>query len=141
MLSVELDVARAVRSLNATADEIARAVEPALDRYAQVVLNAKARQVQRTYNRPIPKSKNGKPKWKRSGDFQRGQTIESETGKRTIKVTGNAEKYEGRLSELPVSKDGVNRRNAAAPDAARIAEPLVKAAFEQELRNAIQGNR
>ena len=69
MVSVELDIARAVRGLNATADEITRAVEPALDRYAQVVLNAKARQVQRTYNRPIPQSKNGTPKWKRSGDF------------------------------------------------------------------------
>jgi len=138
MLSVELDVARAVRSLNATADEIARAVEPALDRYAQVVLNAKARQVQRTYNRPIPKSKNGKPKWKRSGDFQRGQSIESATGKRTIKVTGNAEKYEARLANLKVSKDGVNRRNAAAEDAARIVEPQILPVFESELRAALR---
>lgn len=139
MLSVNADAV--ARELNATAREIERGTEVALDRVAQVALNAKKRMVGRTYARPIPKGKNGKPKWTRSGAFQAGQTIESRPGQRTITVQGAAEKYEPRLANLPTGADGVNRTNAAAQDALDVIAPQVQSVFEQELRNAIRAAR
>ena len=117
--------------------DIDRATETALDRASQVVLNAKRRQVDKTYGRPIPLRKNGTPQWKRSGDLQREQTIQSQTGQRTIGGVGNSEKYEGRLARLNTGADGVNRSNPAAAEAARIVEPQIVPVFEAELKNAL----
>lgn len=120
-----------------SAQAVARAIETGLDDGAQVVLNAKVRQVNKTYARAIPKRRNGKPKWKRSGAFLRGQGIKSSRGMREIGTQNDAMKYEGRLATLPVSKDGVNRRNAAAAEAHRIVLPQVGPVFEAAVRNAL----
>lgn len=126
-----------IAALNRMPRQIEAAIEPALDRVAQIALNAKSRQIARTYARAIPRSRNGRPKWRRSGAWQGGQGIESARGVRRIATTGAATAYEGRLATLPRSRDGVNRRNPAAEDARRIIEPQVRAVFEQELRNAL----
>jgi len=117
--------------------DIERATEKALDRTSQIVLNEKRRQVAKTYARPIPRGRNGRPKWRRSGDFQSNQTIESRTGERTIGPVGRSSKYEGRLAKLPVSKDGVNRRNPATEEAVRIVEPQIEPVFLNEIRTEL----
>jgi hypothetical protein len=78
------------------------------------------------------------PAWERSGDWENGQHIVKAPGQRTIKTEGNATKYEKRLAELPKGPDGVNRRNAAAAEAARITKPQLQRAFEQEVENALR---
>lgn len=138
MLLIDFDAARLARDLNAKAARIEPAAEKALDRVAQIGLQAKARQVQKTYARAIPKRKNGKPKWTRSGAFQRGQSITRGRLKRTIETVGNAVKYEGRLAELPVSPDGVNRRNEAAQKAFDIVSVQIETVFNSELQNALR---
>lgn len=117
--------------------DVDRATETALDRAAQIVSNAKRRQVDKTYARAIPLRKNGKPQWQRSGDFQRDQTIQSRPGERIIGGVGKSEKYEGRLAKLNTGADGVNRSNPAAAEAARIVEPQLIPAFESVLRNEL----
>lgn len=135
-MDIRLDLS-ALNRLDDVARNAPQAVEGALDRTAQVVLNAKVRQVRKTYARAIPKRKNGTPMWKRSGDWLEGQSIESKPGERTITTTGNAEKYESRLANLPTGAGGVNRTNKAAENAARIVEPQVARVFESELKNRL----
>ena len=126
-----------LRDLENLRPQIQAAIEPALDRAAQILLMAKQREKQATYARPIPLTKSGKPKWKRSGDFARGDVIQRSRGRRSIVMTGNAARYEERLATLPVSRDGVNRRNAAAPNARLKSEKQAIAAFEQIIYNAL----
>ncbi len=114
-----------------------QAQEKGLDAAARVVLNEKSRQVGKTYARPIPLRKNGQPKWKRSGDFSKEQTVQSKPNERIIGGVGNSEKYEGRLAKLPDGADGVNRSNPATEEAVRIVEPQVEKVFEQAVRNAL----
>jgi hypothetical protein len=149
VIDLSTNIADVVRQLNATANEIAPATETALDRFGQVVLNAKRRNVQRTYARPIPRGKNGKPKWKRSGDYLKGQEIISETGQRTIRTGGKAAEpitnypggYAQKLQTLPASKDGVARANPDVEDTARIVGEQAEKVFTQEFRNAIRSLR
>ena len=138
MLSFNFSSAALARDLQRTAERVEAAQEKALDRAAQVTLNAKARTVSRTYKRAIPRGKKGAPKWKRTGAWQAGQSIGSRPGERIIETTGAAAQYESRLATLPRSKDGVNRRNAAAEDAFAIVEPQLGPVFDAEIRAALR---
>jgi hypothetical protein len=128
----------AINTLGRSGQRVDEAIEKALDRCAQIALQAKAREIDNTYKRPIPRGKGGKPKWQRSGAWQGGQRIERKRGERSIVTQGPAERYEGRLSALPRSRDGVNRRNAAAQNATAKIEPQLQAVFESELNNALR---
>jgi hypothetical protein len=129
----------AIQGLNAASAKMPRAIEQGLDRAATVVLQQKQRQVSVTYKRAIPRrKKSGKPYWKRSGDFQRGQAIQASPGQRLILTANQAARYERRLSRLPNSPiDGVNRSNPAAENTVRIVQPQIGPVFEQEVRNAL----
>ncbi|HXI16503.1 MAG TPA: hypothetical protein VNM48_09030 [Chloroflexota bacterium] len=137
MLSFNLNTAQLSRQLGRSPQLIAAASESALDRCAQIALNAKGRMVNRTYARAIPRGRSGRPKWRRSGAWQRGQAITSSRGRRTIEATGPAAAYEARLATLPTGRDGISRRNPATADAARIVEPQLRAVFEREIRNVL----
>lgn len=128
------------RTLNNLARDIdGEVVEEGLDRGIQVLKNAKDKQIQTTYARPIPTLQNGKPAWSRSGDWAKGQTIRSRRGEREIVTEGNASRYEARLADLPESPiDTVNRSNPAAERAVEIAEGQAVQAFEQVIENALR---
>lgn len=110
-----------------------------LNRAARITANQVTRQKQRTYTRKIPRRKNGRPKWERSGDWLTETTIE-ETGQfeRKIVTVGNSAKYERRLANLPTGPDGINRTNTASEDAARIVEPQITPVIQQEILNAVR---
>lgn len=113
------------------------AVEKALDRTAEVVHQAKLQQVQKTYSREIPISRTGRARWKRSGDWLEGQTVERTPGERKVTTVGNATKYERRLANLPRGAGGINRTNKASEAAVKITAPQVDRVFDSELKNAL----
>lgn len=137
MFDISTDLNSFLQSLNALPDKIEAGTEKGLDRAAKVTLDAKAGQVKITYARPIPRGKNGKPKWERKGNFQGDQTIVSSKGQRTIKAVGESEKYEARLANLPTGADGVNRTNKAAEKAFQQVEPQILPLIEQEIANEL----
>jgi len=141
MLSFNVDAGEIARALGRLASDIEPAVEAGLDAVATRAKQAKDRQVGRTYARPVRRLKSGNPAWRRSGDLRENQTVEKSRGSRSIITKGNAEKYEGRLSNLPTGVDGINRTNAAAADAATLIEPQVGLIFENEVRNHLRLNR
>jgi hypothetical protein len=111
------------------------ALEGALDVVAKRTQDAKAREIAKTYARPIPRNGKGKPKWERKGNFAGDLTTESTPGERQVLNRGESEKYERRLALLDESSDGVDRSNAAAEYAYDKVEPQLAALFEQELLN------
>jgi hypothetical protein len=131
MLSVTLQT-QLPQQLNRMAGELEAAQEKALDRVAEVALHAKQREVGRTYARPIPRRKNGRPQWTRSGDWQRGQTITRRRLVRLVGATNRSRVYEPRLATLRTE-----RRNPAAEEALRRIEPQVGPVFRQEIKNAL----
>ncbi len=135
-MNISIDL-RGFEKLGQLDDQIERAAETGLDAGIGVVERQKAKQIQKTYNRKIPQSKTGRPKWERSGDWMRGQRVEEEAGLRRLVTVGNAAKYEDRLANLPTGPDGINRTNKASEEAARITEPQIKIAVEQAIRNAL----
>lgn len=144
MLQISFDIREFEREVDAAVDAIHDGASKGLDRAADVLLGHKRRKMQRTYSRAIPKGKNGKPKWSRTGAWLNGQEVEK-TGplERTVTTTGDAEAYERRLSNLRTGADGVNRTNNAAGDAQRVFEPqflpIMEEAISGELRRRGQG--
>jgi hypothetical protein len=145
-IRVDANLQSVISRLNGVRADVPRAIEAGLDDEARVLGNAKIRQVNKTYSRSIPKTKKGKPKYKRSGAWLRGQrTVKAGRFVREIRDTGKAAEpiknypggYAEKLSVLEVSKDGVNRRNAAAPEAERITAPQRGIAFQQGVRNSL----
>lgn len=136
-MELKIDLS-ALNALQAAPQRIEAAKEIALNRCAEIALQAKAREIDKTYRRPIPRNKSGTPKWNRSGAWQGGQRVESRNGERTVYTTGPAEKYEPRLANLPRSRDGVDRQNAAAQNAAQKIESQMQPVFENEIENALR---
>ena len=141
MLNFSVDVDKLALNLNALANELRPAVEAGLDAVATRAKQAKDREIGKTYARPVRRLKNGKPAWRRTGDWREGQIIEREPGKRTIRTEGNATKYEPRLANLPAGPDGKNRTNKAAENAAKVIEPQIGPIFENEVANHLKLNR
>ncbi len=139
IITVQTNFSDVARQLASTRANLPRALEAGLDAAAQVVFNAKTREINRTYARPIPRRKNGKPYWTRSGDWLRGQQINKGVLMREILTANRASNYEGRLANLPNSPiDGKNRTNAAAPEALRKTSPVqVDAVFRQAVANIL----
>jgi hypothetical protein len=139
MVEISIDAAAFTRDLNVTADRLMQGLENGLDRAAQVTLNQKVKQIETTYRRSIPLSKNGRPRWRRYGNWLRGQEVRR-TGamERTIQTTGPAEAYEGRLADLPTGPDGVNRTNQASKRAGEIVEPQIQAVVDEAIRDAVR---
>lgn len=137
MLDIDIKDNGLAQALADAGLKVAPALEKALDVAAKRALDAKKREVAKTYARPIPRNKNGKPKWERSGDWQRDQVILRDPGQRTIGPLGNSEAYEERLATLPTGPDGVKRTNPAAEKAFDVTEKQVQAIFEQELLGAL----
>ena len=136
MAQINLSIS-GIEQLNGMASRVEAAIEPALDAAFGVLERQKARQIGNTYKRAIPRSKTGRPKWKRSGDFQRGQVVKRSRGERSLGPEGNAAKYEGRLADLPTGADGVNRSNPAAQRTVEITEPQLGPVFESAIKNAL----
>jgi len=142
MISIDLTGLESITNL---ARDLPEAIEGGLDRGGEVLMQAQHRQMQITYSRIIPTSRTGRAKWERSGDLLNGQEINSEPGRRTIVITGPAAEpitgypggYAERLADLPTGPDGVNRTNKFSENAARITEPQVVVAVEQEIRNRL----
>lgn len=147
-MEIKIDNLNAVlSSLNRAAADIPHAIEAGLEDAATLVNRAKIRQVNKTYQRAIPRGKNGKPRWKRSGAWLNGQSVgRPEPLVREIRDTGKAAEpiknypggYAEKLASLPVSKDGVNRSNAAAAEAGRITAPQVPQVFEAAVRAVLR---
>lgn len=135
-MAITLDI-KGLEKLDALPQAIERASEKALDRGAKSLLDQRAAEVSKTYKRAIPKSKTGKPKWKRSGDLQRGQEIVSKPGEREIHTTGPAAKYSERIQNLPTGPDGINRSNPFPANAVKAAERNLQRVIEQEFKNAL----
>lgn len=124
--------------LEGLGNDFEKIADAALDRPAQILLNAKIRQIQITYSRTIPTSKTGRALWNRVGLWLESQRIISTRfGERTITTVGKAADYEERLADLPTGAGGVNRTNKASENAVRIAEGQAVAAFEQEIQNML----
>lgn len=144
MLKVETDLSFADK-LTGAGEKLAAAIETGLDRGADITVRAMDKQIGKTYARSIPRRKSGKPKWQRSGDLAKSLDIKKSKGERSIVSTGPAaapiKNYPGgyaeKLRSLPVSSDGVNRRNDYPANAAKIIEPQVQRAVEQEIKNAL----
>jgi hypothetical protein len=144
-------------------DRLEDALGQVLDRGAAIALAAKAREIQKTYQRPIPTNSQvrraskqvdagqkirvkggrkaigsgGNPAWKRSGDWASQQRVQSPSPLvREIAPEGSSEQYEAHLANLPTGALGINRSNPAAENARNVAEAQIKAVIEQELRNA-----
>lgn len=117
-------------------EEMARQIQPAqergLDAGAQILKGAKQVEKAKTYVRPT------KGKKKRSGDFKRGDVIESEPGERRIVMTGPAADYEEKLANLPKSRDGVDRSNPAADNAFKSAANDAADAVEDEIESVFR---
>lgn len=133
-----LDPASVAR-LNATPEQLQKGLEAGMKRAGEITLQAKLTKVNRTYRRAIPTTKKGKPKWKRSGDFLRNQRLKRVSAEEFHVLTeGSAEKYEGRMADLPDGIDGINRTNAAAADAYETVKPQIAPVVLQEIKNAIR---
>lgn len=137
MLDIEIKDNGLAQALADAGYNVAPAIEKALDVAAKRALDAKSKEVAKTYARPIPRNGKGNPKWRRSGDWARDQVILRDPGMRTVGPLGNSEDYEERLATLPTGPDGVNRTNPAAERAYDVTEQQVAAIFEQELLNAL----
>lgn len=137
MLDIQVDSNGLLQALTDAGSNVGPAAERALDVVAKRALDAKAREIDKTYGRDIPRNGKGNPRWERSGDFQRDQVILRDPFQRTIAPLGNSEAYEERLATLPTGADGVNRSNPASERAFDRIEPQIEAIFEQELLNAL----
>lgn len=144
MLDIQINTDAIARDLNRKATDIERAVERGLDRSAQVALQAKVRQVQKTYSRAIPTGKNGKQKWTRKGEnggWISGQKIEVAPMERRIVDSGDAaepiKNYPGGYAER-ISKLNTVRKNPAAQTAFEIVEPQLQRVFDAELSAALR---
>lgn len=93
--------------------------------------------------KPRTKRNGDQPAWVRTGAWKAGQQIERAPGVRVLKDTGKAAEpirnnpggYAERLSKLPISPDGKNRRNAAAETAYAITEKQFRRDMEQMVEN------
>lgn len=112
-VSLASDLARAARDLQP-------AVEASLDAAQEMVLEEVARLDQRTYDRPVPVGKKGRPKYTRTGNFKRsprarklgpGVRAVYREGPAAEEISGFPGGYAQKLGHIPVSKDGVNRAN------------------------------
>lgn len=112
-------------------------VEKALDAGAERAIQFKAQEIGTTYREPIRKLKNGKDAWRRTGDWASQQTIERSPGVRVIGTRGSAEKYEGRLANLPTDPDGKNRTNDAAGKVLEKHGDQLDAVIQQEIANGL----
>lgn len=115
--------------LERLAGQMDEAVEVGLDAAAELVMQAKERELRKTYARPIPTSATGRRKWERSGDLLSSQRITKRKGERVIEPTGQPAKYEGRLAELKTE-----RRNPAAQNALQSVEPQMAGVVEAAMR-------
>lgn len=137
MLDIDIKDNGLLQALADMGRDVGPAAENALDVVAQRAKSAKAKEIAKTYARPIPRNGKGNSKWKRSGDFQRDQVILRDPFQRTIAALGNSEAYEERLAKLRTGADGVNRSNPASERAYDTIEPQIEAIFEQELLGAL----
>ncbi len=145
-MNISIDI-KSLEQLNSIESHIREAAEKAMDVGAKTLVDAQTRAIGRTYKRGIPKSKNGNLKWKRSGDLMAGAgKVISKTGQRTVTISGNASKpiknypggYAEKLTTLPVSKDGVDRRNDFPKKAADDTLPQLQRVIENELKNQLR---
>lgn len=135
-MQISIDTS-ALHNLEALAADIDRATEAGLDAVAEAGEAQKLEAIEETYARPIPTGKNGAPKWTRTGNWRDNQTTESSEGERSLVTRGPAEDYEPRLAVLPISPDGVNRRNAAAERTAEWLEQNAQGIFERAVEDVL----
>jgi hypothetical protein len=146
MVELDTDALKAVAELNGKADRLPQAIENGVQRVAERYQQQKVKNIGRTDARAIPLSGTGRPLWERTGALLQGQTILKDGQfERTVATIGPASEpitdfpqgYEQKLATLPVSKDGVNRQNAAGPDAEKTITPQVPDLFKQEVLNEL----
>ena len=132
MLKTDLDL-DFIDDIQDAANRVDGATEAGLDAAADVLFDAKVDNVERTYQRPIPRGQNGRPRWKRTGKWKAGQRIRKVSRfKRAITTIGAAAKaitnhaggYEERVGKL-----SSERRNEAAEDARNQAGSEAEKAF------------
>lgn len=147
MVELKLDALKAIATLNKKADRLDDGIEKGVERVAEIYQQQKIKNIGRTYARAVPLSpRTRRPLWERTKEWLNGQVIQK-NGRfgRVVTTIGPASEpirefpqgYEQKLATLPVSKDGVNRQNAAAPDAEKTITPQVQDVFEQEVLNAL----
>lgn len=122
--------APAIAGLREMQANLPRAREHALDEVANLGMRAKDRQISNTYRRGVPRGRNGRPKYVRTGNYRRNQRIVKATGRRSIEPYGRVRLYEPRLATL-----NTPRRNAAAQNAVQVITPQVPQVYEQALKN------
>lgn len=163
MPNVTIDISQLDKVLSHYANELEPALEEGLDAAAKLVLDAKHRQIRKTYSRqpewvksvPVQRRVKGKyvtrnvrAKWKRksvAGGWAGSQEISKSRLQRIIKDVGNPAKpikgypggYAEKLATLPTSPDGVDRANPAAAIAAKQTEPQLAPVCEAAIRNKL----
>ncbi len=123
------------------AADIERAKDRGLDAVADAGEAHKLQEIQETYDRPLAPGQSPRTgAWKAGQEIVKGENERSliTVGAAAQPITGYDSGYEGRLAELPVSRDGVNRRNAAAEKTAQWLEQNAQAIFEREIQDVIR---
>ena len=163
---LDVDIGTFLDILNILPSRVEKATDKILDRAATVALQAKQREIAKTYARPIPTNsqknaadkqitagkkvrikggkksvgQGGKPAWKRSGDWAAQQRITTPSAlTRQIGPSGSSEEYEERLANLPTGALGINRTNKAKENAEKTVESQLRSIMEQEILNALGG--
>lgn len=129
-------------------EKLVTAVNAGLDDAAQRVQAKKSQLIARTYARPIPlRPRSGKPKWERSGDWRANQTTTTpepmvrriaSTGHPSEPITNYPGGYEQKLGTLPVSADGVDRRNDAAGETYEGMKDQIPQIIANEVNNTLR---
>ena len=128
MIEIILDD-RVTQDLLKAAAAVPGAIERGLDRGAQIIENAAARQERRIASRPIPRSKKGRPLWQRTGALAASRATERAPGSRVIgwKAIYAARRFGLGYAWTPRNPAlGIVRRNNVPLDTARIIEPQIR---------------
>lgn len=147
-LEIRVDLSDFNRDMQRAPAQVAEAFEAGMDRAGDVALHEKVKQVNKTYARPEGRDpRTGRQLWKRTGAWLGGQVVRTigrftrsveTTGPANAPITNYPEGYEEKVGVLPRSRDGVDRRNAAAQNARPFIERLAPRAAENEVEGKLR---
>jgi hypothetical protein len=137
-IKIDTTALATMAEFNGLASRVPNATRAGLDAVAEETKAEKEAQQNPTYDRPIPRGKNGQPKWERTGQWRDNQVVQNRgADAREILTRGPAAEYEPRLARLPTGSDGVDRSNPASDNAEAVMEPKAPAIFDAAFGQAL----
>jgi len=147
MIELKTDAVDAAAGIADLADALDRGIENGVERVAERYQTEKVENIGGTYRRsPTLRPISRRPMWEQTEEWLKGQVIQAlgrfervvtTIGKASKPIKDHPDGYEQKLATLPVSKDGVDRQNAAAPDAEKTITPQVQDLFDSEIYSAL----